>query len=81
VTRREYLLLCTSDPHRDRGIKNPNRLLGYDLNITAFLILLELCVYSSDQRFVGLPDTLQISHALTADFLSKSLLLGHRILL
>jgi len=39
--------LCTSDPRWDRGIKESNRLFGYDVNTTIFLILLELRVDSS----------------------------------
>jgi len=46
-----HTLLCTSDPRWDQGIRKPNRLLGYDLNITTFLILLEL-------RIADTPDSL-----------------------
>jgi len=43
---RFHPLLYTFDPRWDRGIKKPNRLLGYDLNIIVFLILLELQIDS-----------------------------------
>ena len=54
-------LLYIPDPHWDRGIRKPNRLLSYDLNITTFLILPELWIDSRELQSTVSADMLEVS--------------------